>query len=435
MRGRRKMRWVSLAAAVTLSACWADAAQHDGFLVKDGQKAFPLGFYELPESDEGLKAMADAGVNLVRCSSRAELDRLHALGLQGVAPLPLEQGATEDLRAKVAELAEHPALAVWEGPDEVVWNFTAFSGLFRTMGVYKTRDAWWDQAPEAKAYAAEQAAKIVPKMRAAVAMSRELDAAKRPVWINEAKNSDVYYVRQYLDFTDVTGCDYYPVHEDRRNIAEIAAATERWNQIGRGMPVYMVLQAFSWHELGEYYDAKGEAYPTFEESRFMAYDAIAHGADGILYWGSTYLKSDACRESLYALTRELAALQPFLTAPDAPGTRLSVLEDQNPDKTPRVAYFARCVGDDWLLVLVNEDDVRHTAVVVDGLGALNGTTLCRLYTEEAAVVARGELIARMLPKSVHVYATSRDYEAGCGDGRDFGAGAAQENTGQGGSQK
>jgi len=114
---------------------------------------------------------------------------------------------------------------------------------------------------------------------------------------------------------------------------------------------------------------------------------------------------------------------------------LSVLEDQNPDKTPRVAYFARCVGDDWLLVLVNEDDVRHTAVVVDGLGALNGTTLCRLYTEEAAVVARGELIARMLPKSVHVYATSRDYEAGCGDGRDFGAGAAQENTGQGGSQK
>ena len=309
-------------------ACGAYAAECDGFLINDGQRLFPLGFYELPESDEGLKAMANAGVNLVRCRNRADLDRLHALGMQGVMPLPLEQGPTEEFRARVAEVADHPALAVWEGPDEVVWNYTAFSGLFRTMGVYKTREAWWEQAPEARAYAAEQAAKLVPNMRAAAAVIRELDALKRPVWINEAKNSDVYYVRQYLDFVDITGCDYYPVHEDRRNIAEIAGATERWNQIGRGMPVYMVLQAFSWHELGEYYDAKNEAYPTFDESRFMAYDAIVHGADGILYWGSSFLKSEACRASIHALTKTPAALQPFRTAPDVPGVRLSVIEDK-----------------------------------------------------------------------------------------------------------
>lgn len=413
-------------------ACGAYAAECDGFLINDGQRLFPLGFYELPESDEGLKAMANAGVNLVRCRNRADLDRLHALGMQGVMPLPLEQGPTEEFRARVAEVADHPALAVWEGPDEVVWNYTAFSGLFRTMGVYKTREAWWEQAPEARAYAAEQAAKIVPNMRAAAAVIRELDALKRPVWINEAKNSDVYCVRQYLDVVDITGCDYYPVHEDRRNIAEIAGATERWNQIGRGMPVYMVLQAFSWHELGEYYDAKNEAYPTFDESRFMAYDAIVHGADGILYWGSSFLKSEACRASIYALTKELAALQPFLTAPDVPGVRLSVIEDKNPDMTPRVAGLARCAGDDWLVVLVNEDDVPHTAVIVEGLEALNGRTLCQLYTEDAAVVARGELIARLQPKAVQVYVTSRDYEACCGDARAFGRSAEGAQSGEAG---
>ena len=413
-------------------ACGAYAAECDGFLINDGQRLFPLGFYELPESDEGLKAMANAGVNLVRCRNRADLDRLHALGMQGVMPLPLEQGPTEEFRARVAEVADHPALAVWEGPDEVVWNYTAFSGLFRTMGVYKTREAWWEQAPEARAYAAEQAAKLVPNMRAAAAVIRELDALKRPVWINEAKNSDVYYVRQYLDFVDITGCDYYPVHEDRRNIAEIAGAKERWNQIGRGMPVYMVLQAFSWHELGEYYDAKNEAYPTFDESRFMAYDAIVHGADGILYWGSSFLKSEACRASIYALTKELAALQPFLTAPDVPGVRLSVIEDKNPDMTPRVAGLARCAGDDWLVVLVNEDDVPHTAVIVEGLEALNGRTLCQLYTEDAAVVARGELIARLQPKAVQVYVTSRDYEACCGDARAFGRSAEGAQSGEAG---
>ncbi|HNZ19827.1 MAG TPA: hypothetical protein PLB67_08495 [Candidatus Hydrogenedentes bacterium] len=433
MRGRSAMAGVALTSVTALVlACGAYAAECDGFLINDGQRLFPLGFYELPESDEGLKAMANAGVNLVRCRNRADLDRLHALGMQGVMPLPLEQGPTEEFRARVAEVADHPALAVWEGPDEVVWNYTAFSGLFRTMGVYKTREAWWEQAPEARAYAAEQAAKLVPNMRAAAAVIRELDALKRPVWINEAKNSDVYYVRQYLDFVDITGCDYYPVHEDRRNIAEIAGATERWNQIGRGMPVYMVLQAFSWHELGEYYDAKNEAYPTFDESRFMAYDAIVHGADGILYWGSSFLKSEACRASIYALTKELAALQPFLTAPDVPGVRLSVIEDKNPDMTPRVAGLARCAGDDWLVVLVNEDDVPHTAVIVEGLEALNGRTLCQLYTEDAAVVARGELIARLQPKAVQVYVTSRDYEACCGDARAFGRSAEGAQSGEAG---
>jgi len=423
---RRVSSWLIIGALGAILLVAAGAAEHDGFLIKDGQKLFPLGFYELPDSDEGLKIMADAGVNLVRCRNRGDLDRLHAFGMQGVMPLPFQQGPTDDLRAKVAELIDHPALAVWEGPDEVVWNFTAFSGLYRTKNIYKTRDAWWTQAPEAKAYAAEQAATIIPNMHETVAMIRELDSAKRPVWINEAKNSDVYYVRQYLDFTDITGCDYYPVHENRRPIADIAGATERWNRVGRGMPVYMVLQAFSWHELGDYYGAKTEAYPTFAETRFMAYDVIAHRADGILYWGSHYLKSDACRQSIYALVSELAALQPFLTAPDVPGRRLDMVEDSDPDKTPRVAYFARNRGDDWLIALVNEDDERHMGVVIEGLEALNGKTLYRLYTNDETVVSHGELIARMQPKDVQVFATSRDWETPRREGREFGAEPEQD---------
>jgi hypothetical protein len=417
---------------VLASGFWeAGAAEHDGFLTKDGQSLFPLGFYELPKSDEGLKAMADAGVNLVRCRDRADLDRLHALGIQGVVPLPFQQGPTDELRAKVAGLVNHPALAVWEGPDEVVWNFTAYSGLYRTKGIYKTRHAWREQAPEAKAYAAEQAAKIIPNMGATVAMIRELDTEGRPVWINEAKNSDVYYVRQYMDFTDITGCDYYPVKEDRRPIEDIAGATERWNQVGRGMPVYMVLQAFSWHELGDYYGAKAEAYPTFAESRFMAYDVIAHGADGILYWGSHYLKSDACRQSIYALTSELAGLQPFLVAPDAPGTQLTVVEE-NPytDPEPGVVYFARRVDDEWLIALINEGDDRQMGVVIEGLDALNGKTLYRLYTGDEAVVSHGELTARMQPKDVQVYATSRGWETERHEGRDFGMEMSEKEEAQ-----
>lgn len=406
-------------AAATLAAA-GSSAETGGLLVKDGRHLFPIGFYELPQSEEGLRAMACAGVNLVHCHSRADLDRVQAVGIQGVYPLPLQEGNNEGLRARVQEVADHPALAVWEGPDEVVWNFTAFSGLYRTMGVHKTPGEWFRQTPEAVAYAQEQAAQIIPNMRAAAAMIRSIDALSRPLWINEAQKSDVYYVRQYLDFIDITGCDIYPVAADKRPIQNIGLTTDRWNQVGRGKPVYMVLQAFSWNELGDYYGAKETAYPTFTESRFMAYDAIAHGADGILYWGSYALKSEAFRQSLYALTSELAALQPFLVVPEVSRVHLSVIEIPNPAApAPSVRLIARQAGDDWLLVLINEDEESRMGVVVEGLHALEGRTFQLLYGDETVAIAQGELITRMQAREVKTFATRKDFESPRREGRDF----------------
>ena len=412
--------WFGCAVACgVIFAATGAAGQPDGLLAKDGERLFPIGFYELPKDDAALGAMATAGVNLVHCHSREDLDRAEAAGLLGVMPLSFQQGATDALRTKAASVADHPALAVWEGPDEVVWNFTAYSGLHRKLGVHKTAGAWWQQTPEAVAYAEEKAAEIIPNMRDAVAMIRGLDQRNRPVWINEALQSDVGYVRQYLDFVDITGCDIYPVNEKSRRVERMADAVERWKGLGRGKPVWMVLQAFSWHELGDYYGAKEPAYPTFAESRFMAYDVIAHGARGILYWGSHYLKDEAFRQSLYALTSELAALQPLLVAPEAPDVRLSLIElpDENP--APHVAMTARRVGDDWLVILVNEDDDLHMGVVVEGLDELNGRRLHLLYGDEAQTVAHGELITRMQAKEVKVLATGRSWESESLDGRKY----------------
>jgi hypothetical protein len=67
---------------------------------------------------------AHSGINLVRCKNAADLDRVAAVGLQGWVPLPLELGDTDALRKRILAVKDHPALAVWEGPDEVVHNFT-----------------------------------------------------------------------------------------------------------------------------------------------------------------------------------------------------------------------------------------------------------------------------------------------------------------------
>ncbi len=397
------------------------SAGHDGLLTTaDGKRLFPIGCYELPKDDAGLKAMVDAGINLIRCRSRDDLDRVGKLGAQGVMPLNFASGPTDGFRKRVHAVADHPALAVWEGPDEVVWNFTAYSGLYRKAKVHKVPHAWWKQTPAAVAYAEKRASTIMPNMRDAIALIRKADKQDRPVWINEAQRSDVRYCRQYMDWVDITGCDIYPVSERSRTITRVGISTERWKTIGRGRPVYMVLQAFSWHELGDYYGHKKPAYPTFAESRHMAYNVIAHGARGILYWGSHYLKDDAFRRSIYALASELKALQPFLVAPEVDGARVRIIENVDTSEMKGVRHIARRVGDEWLVVLVNEDDGRHMGVEVTGLDALNGRKLVELYGSDEVTIAHGELIARMAPLEVEVFATGRQWESKRRAGRGFG---------------
>jgi len=345
------------------------------------------------------------------------------MGVMGWIPLPVHLGVSSDLRERVKSVVDHPALAVWEGPDEVVWNFTAWSHLWRKdkLGVFQHEGEWWMQTPLVIEYSESKAEEIIPNIREAIQLVRSLDKHNRQFWINEARDSDLKFVRQYIDHIDITGCDDYPVSADSRDVNRVGISTERWKRVGRRRPVWMVLQAFSWSELGDYYGERIAAYPTFAESRFMAYDVIVHGAKGVLYWGSHYLKSDAFRESLYALTSELAALQPFLVAPEEKSVRVTMIELEEDGQEKRgVRMTARRVGRDWLLILVNEDDQWHMGVEVTGLEDLNGHQLGLLYDTEKVKVKQGEFITRMPPSGVKVFATGRKWETSGRRGRDFG---------------
>lgn len=400
----------------------------DGFLTQNGHRLFPIGFYELPAEDDGLRDMAEAGVNLIRCGNEESLNRVQAHGMMGWVPLSLQSGATPEFQERIRALAEHPALAIWEGPDEVVWNFTAYSGLWRQdrIGVFPNKDEWWMQTPLSIEYSEARAAEIMPNMREAVEFIRSVDPHNRQVWINEARDSDLKFVRQYIDFVDIAGCDDYPIRADTRPAIRVADATDRWRQVGKGRPVWMVLQAFSWNDLD---DEHGDitAFPTFAESRLMAYACIARGARGILYWGSSYLKSqqkDAFRKSLYALTSELAALQPFLTAPVERYVTVQVTDDGRtdipvPTSIRGVSISARRTGRDWLIILVNEDPHSHMGVEVIGLDALNGTEFVELYGDEETSVSEGSFVTRMRPFEVKLFATHRKWETNQWEGREF----------------
>jgi hypothetical protein len=399
------------------------SAQVTGLLTHGGRVVFPIGSYEMPKTDAGLKAMADAGINLVHCGNTADLDRAAAVGMLGWVNLPMQIGNDPKgaLRKTINNLKDHPALAVWEGPDEVVWNFTALSQLFRN-GTHKLKGEWWLQTPNAMGYAEKEAAQIMPKLREGARLVRTLDTRRRPIWVNEAAESDLGYIRQYVDSIDITGCDIYPVHEKVKEPSTVADYTERFKAIGRGRPVWMVLQAFSWGNL-KGYSTEAVTYPTFDETRLMAYASLTHGAKALLYWGSAYLPPEetAFRASILAMTSELSAIQPFLVAPEDKTVRVKLIDSKGRSQVGDrgVSWMARRAGADWLLVLANEDERAHMGVEVSGLGLLNGRTLHELYTADSVKVTRGEIIARLLPHQVKVYSTSRKFETARRTGRDY----------------
>lgn len=393
------------------------ADHRDAFLRINGELRFPIGSYETPGDYTRLKAMVDAGINLFRVGSRKQLDQLQELGVMGWVPLGITAGPTEELRKQIEALQDHPALAVWEGPDEVVWGFTAYSGLAKTAGF--VREDWWNQKPKAVEYARAQAKVLMPKMNAAIALVKELDEYDRPFWINEAGSSDVKYCRMYMDSIEITGCDYYPVRPTRTDLEVLGRMTKRWLGAGRGKPVYMVLQAFSWHHARpERY--KKPHYPTFAESRFMAYECVVNGSSGVMYWGSFFPRTPEFEDSWFAVTSELAALHPFLVRPDEQSIKVNLIEAPRDDRVQRgVRVSVRRVDDEWLVILVNEDSHRHLAVEVTGLDALNGRRLDLLYGDEVERIRYGELLTRIQAYETKVFATGREWETKWRAGRDF----------------
>jgi hypothetical protein len=393
----------------------------NGFLTINGKTVFPIGCYEMPKEQTELRAMYDAGFNLLHCANAADLDRVQALGIKGWISLPLASvTAHETMQKTVKELMNHPALAVWEGPDEVVWNFTAFSGLYRS-GIYSRPGEWWQQTPLAVGYSEQEAKKIILQLRAGCHLVRRIDRHHHPIWINEAAESDVKFVRQYLDDTDITGCDIYPIHDTNRLPAAVGDFTARYQSIGKGKPVWMVLQGFSWREITPPKDER-LVYPSFTESRFMVYDAIAHKARGILFWGTWMPPKDSpYRQSLFALVNELHALQPFLVVSDQADVRLSLIESKGRGVAGErgVRLIARRIASDWLIVLVNEDNHFHMGVEVSGLNKLEGQTLNLLYESEQAIIRNGTFVTRLAPLEVKAFASSPKWESSRTNGRDF----------------
>ncbi len=407
----------------------------DGMLVVAGERIFVLGSYWNPKTTAGLAELHQAGFNLVRSGAdRAALDAVAGQGLLAWIPLgakisPANDEGQKQLENLVRPLLDHPALAVWEVPDEALWNtwYLRLQKLAAGRALLAERvrklekagkdassiRALMDKKTAARARADWLAAEALdrkirqllgaPEQNPDIQMSRAPAAAEqlreqllrgyrtlhridgRPVWMNYAPRNTTTDLERYAEAADIVGCDIYPVpfgksngHSDLRNrqLSSVGDYTERFLHLRGNRPAWMVLQGFGWQDIRKDEDLPAAAgrRPTQQESRFMLYDAIVRGARGVLYWGVNYAqKPPKFWHELKEVVEEAATLGEVWAARDA---KLSVTAAFEPtmgsvDRPPRV--LAKKVGQRHYLLVVNEH-TEGLVVRLEGLGELDGMT-------------------------------------------------------------
>lgn len=413
---KRTLVALALALAATRAFAVECSIDKDRMFKADGKRFFVIGLYEIPKEDAVLQAVKDAGFNLVFAGSETgQLDRFNALGLWGwvntggaIDVRKKDAAASQPLDKMIETYAKHPALLLWEVPDEALWNVwygaqcwridaepvqqaeaiatladTALADTLRAdqakvkelfrAGAWTEAEALADsiwtrlgktqpQPGNNLSNAEQRAAAMCAGMRNGYALLKAKDPA-HPVWMNHAPRNSITQLAAFNTAADAAGCDIYPVpqspyqgHSDlaETSMAAVGAYTDRMQAAAPNKPVLMVLQGFGWPDIQPKMSEerrKEMRRPTLDETRFMAYDSIVHGARGILYWGTAYIEKDSdLWNGILKTARELADLQPVLSAPDSNDPpRMEVAETLGSvDRT--VQTLTKTVdGKDWII--------------------------------------------------------------------------------------
>ena len=142
-------------------------------------------------------------------------------------------------------------------------------------------------------------------------------------------------------------------------------------------------------------------YPTYEESRFMAYNAIIDGAVGINYWGTSYTPQPSpFMDDLNKVTMELAEMQPVLSAPE---TKIKIETEYHElgfSVDVGVEVLAKKADGVLNLITVNSDK-NPVKVTLSGLDDFVSAIV--LKENRTVTISSGKLTDHYKPFDVHIY--------------------------------
>lgn len=331
----------------------ANRSDRDGMLRVHGQREFILGLYQVPKRDGALREASAAGFNLInRGADRAAYDEAQALGMYGwsaLGSLPSTNRAEAETRMRqtITTLRDHPALLFWETEDEPTLV--------------------WKEPLKVRTPAAQ--------INETAAFIRKLDPS-HPLYLNHQPANLVSTLQAYNPAADIVATDIYPVIP--RGIREMYALwpdgrqgdflNDTLSQVGQyadkmravagpRRAVFMVLQAFAWELLREKdRDPTMVLYPTAAQLRFMAWQAIVHGVNGLIWWGLSYTPAEApLWNDLRTVVRELAQVREALAAPKVNLPLKLTYHDTGHSLDRGIEWLAKPLGREVLLIAVNAD--------------------------------------------------------------------------------
>ena len=415
---------IALVAAVATSALAAGVAgtaraattsfDHKQTILFNGRPTFPIVLSpgpplggQTPWGTDGLTETADAGVNVYRTgtggiwqssdlNSALAWDRAAAahhvytwpnLGGYSLA-LP---GSTEDdqLAQVISTLTDDPsgsAIAFWKGRDEPWYGDIAPTALqFAYCRVTSRGDPSWCNG------------------------ENPLDPDQ--LWVTiEAPRGTAVDLAPYSDVTDVHGVDIYPVTLAHTipNLQSVGKWTSTIASVTPLAPVWTTIQVCSSGTV----DKTTGTYivPTFQQERYMAYDAILNGAKALAFFGGNnagcFSGSDATygwnwsfwQSVLEPLVHQLSASSPI--APALVNAARAPQVTTRASGTEMVVRQGTSLDDLWLIAARNGVGTRK----VTFKGLPGWTHRGAVYTENRTVTAaKGSFSDRFAQWDVHVY--------------------------------
>jgi hypothetical protein len=383
----------------------------DGRLLLNGTPTFFIGTnpgpridIKTPEGKNGWAELASGGINVVRGmdindakpetiqGARAYMD---AAASQGVYVCPFlwkivgqdSPAKLDQLKQVVDALKDHPALFFWKLGDEPEWGKVPVDALHKDYELIKKSD------PD------------------------------HLVWITHAPRGTTESLRRYNAACDVLALDIYPVSDPpgknsllpNKGLSMVGDYTRQMMDIAGGKKMlFMVLQVF-WSGVNPQHNPSNKKiFPTFQQERYMTYQAIINGADSLAYFGLAGDKTAGGGEGidkelglnwtywrtvLKPLLSEIkpgSQLYPALVAPDAKvGVKFT--------GAPQIEVRCKQAGDDLYILAAAREGATQK---VQFSGVPDGKVMV-LFEDRNLNAAGGAFSDSFAEHDVHIYKMHR----------------------------
>ena len=165
-------------------------------------------------------------------------------------------------------------------------------------------------------------------------------------------------IRLYSHACDITGCDIYPVPEGgghsglpNKSMSCVGEYTDLAMASAYGQkPIWMIIMAGAWSEEGGKPVDPERPRPTYGQFRFQFYNAVTHGARGIVYYsykGGLHDFYSPFMAMMADVNHEFHAIEDFYNLGQA--SKVEAAGD-----TQEVRIDARILDDQHLVIAVNE---------------------------------------------------------------------------------